>query len=475
MKHPGSFWMERSGMYIPLTYTTWGVIKKITSPNQFNPTPFHFLNVITHSMNGVLLFYLLLVFFKNKSSAFWGTLLFLIHPMQVESVSWISEFRGLYSTLFCFSSLLFFFQNLEEKMTFQKLCFSRNFWLAFTFFVLALLAKPSGIILPFVIGILTWRFYKDKLPTVWKALLIWLLPVFVISSLLIAKNPESSITWWNRCLVAGYSLFFYIQKIITPFPLVACYGYTPDIVVSNPFSFIALFACILLLVFLYLKRNSLPDLFTAFMIIVVCVFPVLGFISFEYQHYSTVADRYIYMGLMGVALLVPTFEKFIRKNPFLNMMGGFFLVILLILTIKQTGTWQNEFTLWNHSLHFCNNSAKAYYNRGVEYSLKKDFQKAIDDYTHALVIEPTYTDALFNRANAYENTGDDLAALGDYNKAIQLNPKAGDVYYKRSYLFYKAGKLDEALDDLQRAEGLKFPINRRYKEMLMNLKFNPKH
>src|SRR3569832_2197608 len=91
-----AFWKNHSGMYIPLTYTTWAVIKKTFSSPSFHPAPFHLLNVVTHAFNGVLLFYLLSLLFKNNTAAFFGSLLFLIHPLQVESVAWISEFRGLF-------------------------------------------------------------------------------------------------------------------------------------------------------------------------------------------------------------------------------------------------------------------------------------------------------------------------------------------------------------------------------------------
>jgi hypothetical protein len=466
-----SFWKDHSGMYIPLTYTTWAVVKRLTSPQAFNPDPFHVLNVLTHSINGVLLFYLLLLLFKNKSSAFFASLLFLIHPLQVESVAWISEFRGLYSTFFCLISLLIFFNGVEKKpsASFNSLVSSKNFLLAFLFFVLALLAKPSGIVLPFIIFILTWRFYKEKTMSIGKGIILWVIPACIIIFLLLVKNTENNIPFVQRFVIAGYSLFFYLQKILVPYPLVACYGYTPAIIAATTFSIPALIICILLLSVLIYKRNVVPDLFAGFLIIFICVLPVLGLIPFEYQKHSNVADRYMYLSFIGIALIVPIIEKYTHNHFFFKLISVAVLVFFMMLTVKQTSVWKNEFSLWDHTLAFYDNSSKVYYNRGVQYTLQKDFNKSLADYNRSLKLDPNNLDALFNRANAYENLGDIASAFNDYNAYLEKE-KDAEVYYKRSYLYLKNKDLNNAFDDLQRAEEMHYPIDPRYKSLLLKLK-----
>jgi hypothetical protein len=466
-----SFWKDHSGMYIPLTYTTWAVVKRMASPHTFNPAPFHVLNVLTHSINGVLLFYLLLLLFKNKSSAFFASLLFLVHPLQVESVAWISEFRGLYSTFFCLIALLIFCMGLDKKQPadFNSLISSKNFLFAFLFFILALLAKPSGIALPFIILILTWRFYKEKTVLVGKGMVLWLIPACVIIFLLLIKNTESSIPLAQRFVIAGYSLLFYLQKIIVPYPLVACYGYTPAIITANTFSIPALIISILLFSMLIYKRNTVPDLFAGFLIIFICVLPVLGLIPFEYQKHSSVADRYMYLGFIGIALIVPVIEKYVRSHFFLKLISVAVLIFFMLLTVKQTSVWKNELSLWDHTLTFYDNSSKVYYNRGVQYTLQKDFSKSLVDYSRALELDPGNLDALFNRANAYENLGDITSAFKDYNTYL-TKEKNAEVYYKRSYLYLKNKDLNSAFDDLQRAEEMHYPIDPRYKSFLLKLK-----
>lgn len=472
-KDIGVFWEVQSGMYIPLTYSTWGIVKKVASTTGFKPAPFHLLNVVIHGLNGVLLFYFLLLLFKNNASAFFGSLLFLIHPLQVESVAWISEFRGLYASFFCLISLLFFFNFMEKKHPerLQEIIFSKAFIFSFLFFVCALLAKSTAIVLPFIILIIVWRFYINKTKPVAISLLIWLLPIIAITFLLLKAGAHIHTNFQERIVIAGFTLFFYLQKLFVPYPLVACYGYIPDNVVNNSFSYVALIISIGITYLLIRKRNQFPDLFAAFLILVACILPVLGLIPFEYQKFSTVADRYVYFSFIGVALLIPSILARIQKNSFLKMCGVLAIVIFSILTIKQTATWKDEFTLWNHTLQHVDNSAQTYYNRGVQYSLKGSFNKAIADYNKAFELDPENTDILFNRANAFENLKDFDAALNDYNTALKVNPKDGELYYKRSNIFFIQMNLDKALDDVQRAEQFKYPVDPNYKGMLLSLKF----
>jgi tetratricopeptide (TPR) repeat protein len=469
-----AFWKSHSGMYIPLTYTTWAIVKRIAVPQGFKPAPFHVLNVLTHSINGVLLFYLLLLLFKNKTTAFFASMLFLLHPLQVESVAWISEFRGLYCTFFCLLSLLLFFTGLEKKQPgdFKALVFSTGFLYAFLFFILALLAKPSGIVLPFILLALAWRYYKGKTLLIGKALFLWLVPACIVIFLLLVKNPEGSVSFLQRFLIASYSLFFYLQKLIVPYPLVACYGYTPELIVANRFSVMALLISITLFAVLIYKRNVVPDLFTGFLIICICLSPVLGFIPFEYQKHASVADRYMYMAFLGVALFVPVVGDYTRKHPFFKLASAAVLLFFMILTMKQTSVWKNEFTLWDHTLAFYDNSSTVYYDRGVQYSLKKDFKNSLADYSRALELDPNNLDALFNRANAYENLGDAASAFKDYDTYLK-NKKDGEVYFKRSCLYLKSGDLNSAFDDLQRAEEMRYSIDPKYKLLLLTMKAQP--
>ncbi|MES2285862.1 MAG: tetratricopeptide repeat protein [Bacteroidota bacterium] len=469
-----SFWLKPySGMYIPVTYSTWGFINTISDPNKkISPKTFHALNVLVHSINCILVFYLLLILFKNQSHAFFGSLLFLLHPMQVESVAWISEFRGLYSAFFSLLSLLSIFRYLEKNTIIESRSFiaSKHFIIASVLFALALLSKPSAVVLPFVISILVWRFYKDKFKSLQKGLSLWVL--LIIPILLITRNAQpgelvyDSVSFWQRFFIAGHSLFFYLYKLIVPYPLAACYGYTPELILSDKLIYLSTIFLIFIAVLVFAKRKSQPLLFSGFAIITVCVLPVLGLIPFEYQKHSTVADRYIYFGMLGITLFVPLIANIIKKYNWLKYIFGIVVLIYLVLNIKQTNTWKNEFSIWDNTIRHYQNSPKVYYNRGVEYSRLGKFNEAINDYTQCLALQSDYRDALFNRANAYENINNNTAAFTDYTTYLLIDSTDGSVYFKRAYLNYKTGNIQAALRDAEKAERLNFRVGGKFKRML---------
>lgn len=469
-----SFWLKPySGMYIPVSYTTWAFVKTFSNSNKkISPKTFHTLNVFTHTVNCLLVFYLLFILFKNQTHAFFGSLLFLLHPMQVESIAWVSEFRGLYSAFFSLLALISIFRYLEKNaiITFRSFITSKYFIIASVLFALGLLSKPSAVVLPFVISILVWCFYKDKLKPLLKGLSLWLL--MAVPILLITRNAQpneliyDSISFWQRFFIAGHSLSFYLYKLIVPYPLAACYGYTPELILSNKLIYLSTVFLIVTAVIVFAKRRSQPLLFSGLAVITVCVLPVLGLIPFEYQKHSTVADRYLYFGMLGFTLFVPLIANSIKKYNWLKYVSGSVIVIYLVLNFKQTDTWKNEFSIWDNTLRHYQNSPKVYYNRGVEYSKLGKFNEAINDYTQCLALQNHYRDALFNRANAYENIKNNTAAFTDYSAYLLIDSTDGSVYYKRAYLNYRSGNIQAAARDAKRAEQLNFPVGAKFKRML---------
>lgn len=469
-----SFWEKPySGMYIPASYTTWTAIKGLaTGKRQLSPKTFHALNIAIHSINCVLVLLLLLLLFKHQLNAFIGALLFLLHPLQVESVAWISEFRGLYSAMFSLTALLFVFRHLakNEQICLRTWLFSKAFLLASVFFGLALLSKPSAVALPFVAGILVWCFYKQHFRAVAKSLFIWLImtiPVFIIT---MQSQPNemlyTTITLWQRFFIVGDTLFFYFAKLLLPYPLAACYGYTPEAVSQSYFSNFSTLLYIAAFLWFFIKRKQFPLLFGGFAVITVCLLPVSGLVPFEYQKHSTVADRYMYFAMVGAALWIPTIRELTKKYSWMEYTTAALLPLYVILTVQQTSNWKNEFTVWDHTLKHYQNNPKAYYNRGVENSKMKRYSDAINDYTQCLTLQPNYLDALFNRANAYENMHNMNAAFADYNQYLSVDSTDGSVYFKRAFLNYLTNNSDEAIRDANKAEQLGFPVNNKFKQAL---------
>ena len=98
---------------------------------------------------------------------------------------------------------------------------------------------------------------------------------------------------------------------------------------------------------------------------------------------------------------------------------------------------------------------RLYYNRGIEYDEKRDYDRAIADYNEVIHLDPIYAKAYCDRGNAWRNKGDLDRAIADYNEAIRLDPKDAGCYKNRGVANLYAGSLSRALADLNQASELK--------------------
>jgi lipoprotein NlpI len=93
--------------------------------------------------------------------------------------------------------------------------------------------------------------------------------------------------------------------------------------------------------------------------------------------------------------------------------------------------------------------ARVYYNRGLASKNKGDYERAIEDYTRTIEIDPKYVDAFIHRGNAWVNKGDYERAIEDYTMAIENGPKYARVYYYRGNVYFIQGRFAEAEKDYE--------------------------
>jgi len=97
------------------------------------------------------------------------------------------------------------------------------------------------------------------------------------------------------------------------------------------------------------------------------------------------------------------------------------------------------------------NYAFAYNNRGLAYVEKGQFDRAIENYNKAIALNPNDALAYDNRGFAYANKGQYDRAIADFNKALEINPNDARVYANRGGAFYLKGNIGRAISDLQKA------------------------
>ena len=420
-------------MYIPISYIFWGLLKYIAELLSLPVNSvLHLGNVVVHIVNGLLVFTILKQFVVNKWAVLLGVLFFLLHPIQVEAVAFVSEFRVLLATLFVLLSLYYYLKK-SAKLS----------YLALVFFVLAVLSKPSAVVLVAFVFIINYFHYGFKLgKNIEKTLPFALIAlVFVIIASLVqlsnrADIAEFTLDFWQRPFAWLDSIIFYLYKIIYPYHLSVSYTLSPKFISVQWWFYPLALVPLALGYFLWLRRKTQPLLVFAAALFIAGFFSTSGFVDFYFQKYSLVADRYIYFAMIGTALAVASMAD--RKYWRVGLLS-ILLIFASLSAFRQIPIWQNSLKLWSHAINYeitpnyaHNNLAANFNNTGSSLEGLKQYNQAITYFDKAIKLLPKKNTGKL--ATAFYNKGLSLLhlkkyqqALDSFNQAIKINPNYADA------------------------------------------------
>ena len=421
-------------LYVPLAYTFFAAIARfaqvpahaessIGHSISINPFPFHVVGVALHAANVLLCFLLMQQLTRRRAAALLASLVFALHPLQLESVAWISELRGLSSGFFALLAL--YALILSRRASDEASAIARALLAASALFVTcAMLCKPAVAILPFV-GLAIDRIV---LGTSWRRSIVaastWAvcaLPFAWITNSVQAIAAAGRSEWWERPFIAGDALSFYVFKTFVPIDLCVDYGRTPRFVMSHAWAYLAWAVPVGLLVLCYRNRQRRPIIWLGILMFVTFLLPTLGIVPFAYQGYSTVADRYAYLALIGVGLVVADAIDFIRPRKIVVIPVA--LVVLAALSFNQSQYWTNSSAFLHHTIDVNPDASFAYFNLGHTEQANGDLAAAATDYKACVAHDPTRLKAYVNLAQVYL----DLHQPAEAEGAIRQSTKAGEL------------------------------------------------
>ncbi|MCB0418395.1 MAG: tetratricopeptide repeat protein [Bdellovibrionales bacterium] len=399
------------GMYIPVTYTLWGLTAIFTNigqyPAVFSPKIYHGLNVLLHLANVLILFSLLHSLTRARFASFLGALFFAWHPLQIESIAWVSSLKDLLSTTFsllCIAALLRWEPQTRGKW--------KYYFYALGAFALAILSKPSAVMLPICAAAILWWFRAQPMKRLFQFLGPWLLLAVPIALITKEAQPNGSVLhvapFWQRPYIALDALGFYVSKLMVPWNLSMDYGRNPQWVLGQFSPYCVLFLAFFALVMYFRKRlGAFPR---ALSLAAIALIPVMGFVPFLFQIFSTVADRYLYFPLSLLAIGLALFLATHRERKVWLGVGGT-LMLLGALTRYQLPKWQDGVHIFEHSVSVNPRSVLANNNLGVEYQVRGRFKEAAESFARALELDP-------ERYDLYGNLGAALVASGNTQAGI---------------------------------------------------------
>ncbi len=450
-----------SANYNPVTMLTFALNYQ---NGKLDPYGYHLENVIFHLLDTILVFlFIFLLPRRNLLMASIVALFFGIHPMHVESVSWISERKDVLYVFFFLAGLITYLRYSETR---------KIIWYLFTFlfFLLSCLSKGMAVVFPVILLLIDYlRDVKWK-----RSLLIEKIPFFLLSlvfGIIAIKIQQSAqaiiaakvLTIFQRLMFASYGAVMYIVKLFVPYKLSALYPY-PDISPDSSLPLIFYLSPFILFIIIgaliYFFRKKKKEIVFGLLFYFVSVALVLQFIS---TGSAVIADRYSYLSYIGLLFAV----AYIINKSWQSKSGiwrslKYPLVIIAIIgavtlgyrAYSRTQVWKNSETLWTDVVAKYPGAYTAYYNRAIYYSDNHNEENAISDFTKAIAIDSTNATVFSNRGLLYLHCGKDDSAITDFTKAIELAPATADIYSDRGLLYLNKGETNLAMTDFAKAIAL---------------------
>lgn len=436
----------------------------------------HTVNLLLHLGNVFLVFLVFRRLLGRGEPALLSAALFAVHPLNVESVAWVSERRNVLCLLFSLSAVLAYvrYARRENWSGYLTVC---------GLVAAALMAKPLAVTLPCVFWLLDlwplgrwsktievrtsspiaarlwgrWLPHLDKVP---------LLTLSVASGVLTILCQEAdgilssldALPFPMRVLNALAAYGHYLRDLVWPMRLAVFYPH-PRFVGLDPWKVLLVpaiggaAALLLMTPFAIVVRRRWPWWLVGWLWFVGTLVPMIGLVQSGTQQR---ADRYLYLPMLGLLMAVTASLPWPRWRTAQARWCSLSVASLLVLLLAgrawtQVGTWRDSVTLFEHSLDIDKRNHWAHLNAGLALQERGDWEAADRHYLAALAIEPRYELAHYNLGVLKRERGDRRGAAFHFAQALRLNPRLSNAWVHIGGLHGDSGRFDLAEQAFQKA------------------------
>jgi predicted negative regulator of RcsB-dependent stress response len=459
-------WHPLTWLSLMLDYKLYGL----------NAGGYHWTNLIFHIANTLLLFLIVNRLTDEVWKSAFVAALFAVHPLNVESVAWVSERKNVLS-------MFFWIMTIWAYVFYVKRPGLRRYLLVLLTFALGLMAKPMLVTLPSILLLLDYwplrRFslsefghgynmsiqghekHDPKTSAAFK-LILEKIPLFVLSTLssvitVVAAKHGGAVKSFdmfpleNRFVNILVSYAGYLEKMVWPSNLTIFYPYQSHVSVWKIVGAGFLMSGIMAAAVWAAKRyRYLP---VGWLWYINTLLPVIGLVQVGYH---SMADRYAYASLIGVFIMfawgVPDFfSKWRHCKTVLTITACSIIFSLMICSLSQVKYWQNSFSVFQRALDVTENNHMAHGGMGNFYLGQGDLAKAADHYLEALRIRPDYADIKINLGTVYIKQGKYEEAIHQFQEALKEKPNAAKAYNNMGIVLALQGKIDDAITQFRLA------------------------
>ena len=407
-----------------------------------NAAGHHAMSLLFHVINGVLVYKLAELILKDNLKALLCAIIFCFHPLQVETVAWVSAKNNLVYSVFFLSGLIYYSKFIIDGI-------KKHYFYALLFFILSVLSKPSAICFPLVLFLLDYLL-KSKLD--FKSLIVNKIPFIIVAVILgIATiytrtedkfiNQNHAYAIHERIGYAGYAILQYIYKFFIPVNLSVIYPYPQDKTISIIVGYVVIVLLIFGLYKLYKSTSKL--MFFGLLFFIVNLLLVLQFIPFGEV---LTADRYMYLPIIGISIALLSIIPLKEKQ--LKIAGIALMFVFGGLTFMRVSVWKNSISLYSDIIKKYPHSFVALNSLGAEYMLTKNYDMSLRYLNAAINENREYYKGYYNRGLLYAQTDRMKNALRDFDKAIALK-QYSKAYVARANAYYILKDFSKAISDAE--------------------------
>ncbi len=432
-----------------------------------HPGPQHLVNLAFHVANVVLLYFVLQTMTGRPMRSAMVAALFALHPLQVDTIAWISERKNVLSTLFWLLTILAYVRYARKPDT-------RRYALVFFLYLLGLMSKPMLVTVPCVLLLLDFwplrRLKANWAPSPTQGsdaqsfatatlghLILEKLPLFALAFMsgvitivghhrigLLATTEQLPLS--GRFISSLVSYAAYLKKAFWPTNLAVFYPLPKSWPMPEIIEAAVILIVITALALTWLRRS--PYLAVGWLWFLGTLVPVIGILQVSDQ---AMADRWAYVPLIGLFLAVVWGASDLLSNrphgrEILGVSAAAILIVLALVSHRQLGYWQDTTTLFQHALDVTTNNAVAHNAIGDVLVKEGKYREAETELLEALRLSPNSLHTLSGLGLLYYREGDAPKAISYFNAALQKRPNYSDAHYELGNILAAQGKYAEAAD-----------------------------
>lgn len=423
-----------------------------------NPAGYHAMNVVLHTCSALMLWVVLRRLGVTMLWAWTGAMLFALHPVNVESVAWITERKNTLS-LPPLLGAFWCWLNSEESREGNETS-PRWYAASLVLFTLSLLAKTAGVMLPVVMLLMIWR---RRGHVGWQDVRC-VVPYFVISAVLgamtvwyqtqyaIGVEVVRTDGFFSRLLLAGRAVWFYLWKVLWPVELSFVYPRWSAAEATRVWNWLPLVMLVLLVCVLWWLRfrRWAGATLTALGIYVAMLLPVLGFIDIYFMRYSLVADHWQYFAITApVSLAACGGEWLWCHSKVCRIPLALCVAVALsgygVMTWCEASEYHDSETLWRATIRANPQAWVAYVNLGSDMVAAGRLVEAEHLYRHAVGVAPDNELVHAHLGDLMSAKGDHVNALASFRRALELSPDNPAILVNYGSALAESGRTDEAI------------------------------